>query len=1484
MVEADTCAGKADGTAVCVGANTFNICLNGAQVNAPQTCATGTVCCAGSNKCDYAANCPAVASPSAAPATTPTTTPVVVAGSCAGIPDGGTVCTSSTQFNYCKGGAQIAAASQSCAPGTVCCASTNSCNFAASCPSVAANPPVQSPVAGTVFGTTFVGTAGVAQGPVVIPFTGASCSGVPNGGIRCLSGVTFGTCNNNVFVNAAQTPCAAGTVCCADSNLCDFQFNCKTIYPGAPPQPKTVCTGLADATQICMNYGQFTLCQLGSPTPLQNCAPGSVCCGNKCVMANDPLCGANYYGTPTVSNVGPQVTGAAGVVIVVSGIPPPYAYGSCIGVPNGYSVCSSSTAYSVCLNGFFVPGASTSCALGTVCCAATNQCMPAYQCPSVMPAAIPGAVVTAHQGSCQGQVDGATACTSALTFNFCKNGAFINAASQYCPTGTVCCANSNKCDLAQNCGYTLGATTVPTGNPLIGPGSCAGLVDGATVCTSTSSFNFCKGGVFVNAASQACPTGTVCCANSNKCDFASNCASVMPAAPAAPVGASGNCTGVPNNGVACTSSLTFNYCQNGAFISAASQYCPSGTVCCANSGRCDYPYNCQGQYASGTAASTTPVVQTPVTVPVGSCAGIADGLPACTSATTFNYCQGGAFIAGGGQGCAPGTVCCANTGRCNYLAACGSTLPYQIPLSGTAGSGVPSTAITLGSCANVVAGGTTCISGSTFNYCQNGAVMSAAPQNCPTGTVCCANSGKCDYSSNCGTLASFAISSAPTTTGLKLGSCAGVPDTQTSCTSASMFNTCVGGAFVSSPAQTCAPGTVCCADTGTCNYAANCPNNTPITAPVTPPATGSTAPSQTLGSCVGVPDTQTACTGPNTFNTCVGGAFVSSASQTCAPGTVCCANSGRCDYSTNCVSQVPAPAPNPVSSVPAMPVTVGSCAGIPNGGIVCTSSTGFNTCLNGAFVSAASTTCAPGTVCCANSNVCDFATNCKSQLPVAPATPITPATCAGAAANSIICTSALTFNYCVNGALVQAASQYCPTGTVCCATTGRCDYAYNCPTYAAAGAIPVTPASCSGIANGGTACTSQSTFNYCQNGIFINAASQSCPTGTVCCANSNVCDFASNCKAVLPATTSMVLGTCNAVNGTACTSAYTFNYCLNGAIVNAASQFCAPGTVCCANTGRCDFAYNCPSYYLGVGAVSAPAAIPYSCNGVPNGNIACTSSSTFNTCINGAFAPDNQVQKCAPGTVCCANTNKCDYFYNCNPIGPPPPQPQYGSCAGVPNNAPSCTSANTFNICEAGYFVGDKSQWCPSGTVCCADTGKCDYQGNCKAFLPGFTGVMNSPSPTPFIPGSPVVAPTPYVVSGPSCAGVANNNIVCTGPNTFNICSNGAFVTAASQSCPAGTVCCSNSNRCDFPANCLTTLPSVVAQPVAGVPAAGSPSFGSCAGVADNHIVCSTSTGFNYCLNGALVPGVQTCPSGTVCCANTGRCDFAYNCPSYYLG
>jgi hypothetical protein len=105
------------------------------------------------------------------------------------------------------------------------------------------------------------------------------------------------------YLPGVTQTCSPGSVCCADTNRCDFAGNCGTILPPASQlvsfsslpsfSASNVCQSKADGITSCVNPSQITICASGNPTTPQSCANGTKCCGDSCVFPIDPLCGGN---------------------------------------------------------------------------------------------------------------------------------------------------------------------------------------------------------------------------------------------------------------------------------------------------------------------------------------------------------------------------------------------------------------------------------------------------------------------------------------------------------------------------------------------------------------------------------------------------------------------------------------------------------------------------------------------------------------------------------------------------------------------------------------------------------------------------------------------------------------------------------------------------------------------------------------------------------------------------------------------------------------------------------------------------------------------------------------------------------------------------------------------------------------------------------------------------------------------------------------
>ncbi|KAI9336753.1 hypothetical protein BDR26DRAFT_864508, partial [Obelidium mucronatum] len=200
-------------------------------------------------------------------------------------------------------------------------------------------------------------------------------------------------------------------------------------------------------------------------------------------------------------------------------------------------------------------------------------------------------------------------------------------------------------------------------------------------------------------------------------------------------------------------------------------------------------------------------------------------------------------------------------------------------------------------------------------------------------------------------------------------------------------------------------------------------------------------------------------------------------------------------------------------------------------------------------------------------------------------------------------------------------------------------------------------------------CKSTNTFNVCIGGRLVSAPDQSCPVGTLCCAESNSCEVPSKCQTLLPSKCSGVPD-----GQIICNSGSTFDTCSGGVVAGAKSQKCASGTVCCADgINRCDFKSSCGSV-LGIPLSLISSVIPTLnppsnvCAAVPDNVHACVNPSQFIKCLGGR--PASEAQSCTLGTKCCAG--KCVQ----------PNSPTCNTCSGVQDNSIACTSKNSFVVCS----------------------------------------------------------------------------------------------------------------------------------------------------------------------------------------------------------
>jgi hypothetical protein len=72
-------------------------------------------------------------------------------------------------------------------------------------------------------------------------------------------------------------------------------------------------------------------------------------------------------------------------------------------------------------------------------------------------------------------------CSSRTSFSICFNGGILPGPELTCPEGTVCCADSNQCDIPSKCKVIL-------------PDRCQGKPNSAQFCSSETKFYTCYNG------------------------------------------------------------------------------------------------------------------------------------------------------------------------------------------------------------------------------------------------------------------------------------------------------------------------------------------------------------------------------------------------------------------------------------------------------------------------------------------------------------------------------------------------------------------------------------------------------------------------------------------------------------------------------------------------------------------------------------------------------------------------------------------------------------------------------------------------------------------------------------------------------------------------------------------------------------------------------------------------------------------------------
>ncbi|KAJ3109028.1 hypothetical protein HDU96_007342 [Phlyctochytrium bullatum] len=620
-----------------------------------------------------------------------------------------------------------------------------------------------------------------------------TCDGVKDGDIVCRSPNTFNFCVGGKFVMAEVQRCADGTVCCKETNKCDFAFNC----PSLPKDTADRCHGKSDSSIICTAPDKFKICASGQSTltPELSCQPGLFCCEtlNRCdtscpqqPLPVQPLPTSTKTAPPPPA---PTVPGPAPTTCALQG--------------DGNIVCKTLKTFNFCINGQFLTSPDLSCPNGTVCCASSQSCDFQFNCKSVRPTAVNpppatnpaplpgGPVPTILPATCQGRPNGSVVCRSATTFNFCIDNVIVNAIDQNCPLGTVCCQAKNTCDFASNCPpvvvappLSLSPSPSPSPSPSLPPsqsspspiqaittrtssrasttrsptpvsyGSCAGADPGSLVCMSRKNFKYCQAeGIILDSASQPCPFGTICCASTRRCILPGDCPDPAPTvsseiAPPQPTSIFNRFCGSSYTGLKCTGRNTFNFCESGVLNHSKDQTCAGGLVCCPTLGACTFEAQCPIAVGAAAQDYVPPVpAYTGQGVAAKVCNGVLDGAVICLTDKEFNYCLSDAFLYEKPMACPSDTVCCIYTNRCEWAWNCKpkGAVPSLPVVPVTAAE-----AVAFGSCIGFAAGGTTCVSETDFVYCnENGPLLPLIRKTCVARSVCCASTGVCQLPDSC---------------------------------------------------------------------------------------------------------------------------------------------------------------------------------------------------------------------------------------------------------------------------------------------------------------------------------------------------------------------------------------------------------------------------------------------------------------------------------------------------------------------------------------------------------------------------------------------------------------------------------------------------------------------------------------------------------------------------------------------------------------
>ncbi|KAI8617316.1 hypothetical protein BC830DRAFT_1079974 [Chytriomyces sp. MP71] len=359
----NACDNEADNAVVCTSTLTYNICKSGLiAASADQMCTGGTVCCQNLGRCDW----PGCGGGSMYIPVPGTPAPTSYTPSCAGKADGDITCIDATTIQYCQNGQLIPnTATQSCAPGTVCCENMpNSCGWpgcAYPCPNSTITP-----IGGGGYGGSqpFLYTHGPKP-----DFCDEQANDWSHQGKFCVGTRSNMWCDNGEI--SRLNFCPSDQICCEQTGECGHPSEPSTkkgqdhvgcFVPkniprrteGCRSDRLNDCDDLSDGARVCTGMNTFSYCldqQVFAFAEPMTCPEGYLCCPNLGGRCEEDC---NYPTQPV---------------------------GQCNDQPDGATVCSGYKSYKVCHNGGCL-GTFDCVGDDMVCCPLTGACSKKAACDS----------------------------------------------------------------------------------------------------------------------------------------------------------------------------------------------------------------------------------------------------------------------------------------------------------------------------------------------------------------------------------------------------------------------------------------------------------------------------------------------------------------------------------------------------------------------------------------------------------------------------------------------------------------------------------------------------------------------------------------------------------------------------------------------------------------------------------------------------------------------------------------------------------------------------------------------------------------------------------------------------------------------------------------------------------------------------------------------------------------------------------------------